>query len=1091
MKYFQKLVYLITLAALIFTTRVNSIQAQGPTAFPNCRLGVGGAFAPQVGGYDLAQLNTGMYLDWESKLNPVSQIGLPATIEYLQVVRIHQNKVGSTWHGNGPYVNPPSYSVAPSLSNIANRAANNPGSLWFIGNEIERRDWNNGDGTWGGQDEITPELYAKAFHEIRAVIKAADPTARIGTGSVIEPTPLRLKYLDRVWDSYYTQYGYSMGQDIDVWNIHAFLLREVKNSWGAEIPAGLNDTSGFLSGAGVPAVLSAHHNIANFKQFTEDMRAWMAAHGERNKPLINTEYGVLYKTLGTGQITPAQVSSYLTASFDYMLNTKNANTGYPADENRLVQGWVWYSLNDTNWNGTLFNPANKTLSSVGTTWKNYVADPAKPLASIPKPNLLALNPEAAPITVLPGSTTTATLRVDIANSGNTTTNTGNNLVIKFWDGAPGAPGSTVIATKTVNDLPGCGRFTSVQAQWSGLEAGNHTWYVQAVPIGGETQTSDNTAQSSVVVSLESSANLALVKDASAEAVTVGSALVYTTTVTNHGPDLASGVIFTDTLSSGATSGPAIPSQGSCTGTTTITCSLNNLASGAEATITRLVTPTAAGTLVNTGQVVSEVFDPNTPNNVVVKTTTVTAPSLQFSASSYTVNENNTPAVITVSRTGASSGPISVQYATSNGTAVAGSDYTTKTGALNWSAGDLAPKTFTISILNDAAVEADETVNLTLSSPTGGAVLGNPDTATLFILNDDVNSSTPANLAVVKTGSPNPVIVGHKLTYVITVTNHGPNPATGVKLTDVLPADVTFGSAVPSQGNPCTGSSTISCNLGNLGNGATAKVTVVVTPTKTGTLANTVSVTGNEIDPNSSNDIYTENTQVNEGGTIKVQKYQDSNANGQKNSGEPGLNGWSIILYTAQNQALTSGKTKTIGSDPGWVQFNSIPPGNYKVCEVLPAQGDWVNSDPANGSRCKAVTITASPGVKTLRLGNYQRNSLTIVKNAAITYDFDFTGTLGNFTLTSASLQASRQFSNLAPGSYTIAEKPASFPDPTWGLQSITCKDDKNKALAVNVNLDQYKAVIPLQSGQHITCTFHNHWNSAPAADHIYLPILLK
>ncbi|MBI3354962.1 MAG: hypothetical protein HY034_08775, partial [Nitrospirae bacterium] len=94
------------------------------------------------------------------------------------------------------------------------------------------------------------------------------------------------------------------------------------------------------------------------------------------------------------------------------------------------------------------------------------------------------------------------------------------------------------------------------------------------------------------------------------------------------------------------------------------------------------------------------------------------------------------ATISVTRTGSSVGAVAVNYATSNGTATSGSDYTSASGALNWADGDVATKTFTVSIINDILVEGDETINLTLSSPTNGAILGSQSTATLTILDDD-------------------------------------------------------------------------------------------------------------------------------------------------------------------------------------------------------------------------------------------------------------------------------------------------------------------------------------------------------------------
>jgi len=79
--------------------------------------------------------------------------------------------------------------------------------------------------------------------------------------------------------------------------------------------------------------------------------------------------------------------------------------------------------------------------------------------------------------------------------------------------------------------------------------------------------------------------------------------------------------------------------------------------------------------------------------------------------------------ITATRSGGSNGAAGVSYATSNGTAAAGSDYTDAGGTLSWTDGDAANKTFAVSITNDTAVEAGETFTVSLSSPTGGATLG--------------------------------------------------------------------------------------------------------------------------------------------------------------------------------------------------------------------------------------------------------------------------------------------------------------------------------------------------------------------------------
>jgi len=116
-------------------------------------------------------------------------------------------------------------------------------------------------------------------------------------------------------------------------------------------------------------------------------------------------------------------------------------------------------------------------------------------------------------------------------------------------------------------------------------------------------------------------------------------------------------------------------------------------------------------------------------------------ALQFSAATYTVGEAGVSATITVTRTGGSSGPVGVTYATTDGSATtAGSDYTAAAGTLSWLDTDVAAKTFSVPINNDGTDEPDETLSLTLSLPTGGAVLGGPGTAVLTITDDDAPAS---------------------------------------------------------------------------------------------------------------------------------------------------------------------------------------------------------------------------------------------------------------------------------------------------------------------------------------------------------------
>jgi len=113
-----------------------------------------------------------------------------------------------------------------------------------------------------------------------------------------------------------------------------------------------------------------------------------------------------------------------------------------------------------------------------------------------------------------------------------------------------------------------------------------------------------------------------------------------------------------------------------------------------------------------------------------------AGTLSFSAPTYTVSESGVTATITVTRSGGAGGAVGVTYATSNGSATAGADYAAATGTLSWGSGDTSAKTFTVTILDDTAVEGNETVTLTLSAATGGATIGGTNPATLTIQDDD-------------------------------------------------------------------------------------------------------------------------------------------------------------------------------------------------------------------------------------------------------------------------------------------------------------------------------------------------------------------
>jgi len=128
----------------------------------------------------------------------------------------------------------------------------------------------------------------------------------------------------------------------------------------------------------------------------------------------------------------------------------------------------------------------------------------------------------------------------------------------------------------------------------------------------------------------------------------------------------------------------------------------------------------------------------TQNTAVLTITDNDPASILFAVSNFSVDEGAGNAIITVTRGGDTSGAASVNFATSDGTAKAGSDYTAVNTTVNFLAGE-STSTVSIPIIDDTITEPAESVNLTLSSPTGAA-LGTRTTATLTIIDNDAGAS---------------------------------------------------------------------------------------------------------------------------------------------------------------------------------------------------------------------------------------------------------------------------------------------------------------------------------------------------------------
>jgi uncharacterized repeat protein (TIGR01451 family) len=143
---------------------------------------------------------------------------------------------------------------------------------------------------------------------------------------------------------------------------------------------------------------------------------------------------------------------------------------------------------------------------------------------------------------------------------------------------------------------------------------------------------------------------------------------------------------------------------------------------------------------------------------------------------------------------------------------------------------------------------------------------NDGTATIDIGIDEFTGAAVQNadLAISKTGAPNPVTEGNNITYTVTVSNNGPGDASSVSMVDTLANLLAYVSATPSQGSCSEASGVVTCSLGSIANGASATVTIVAgTPDvlEPTVVTNTATVSGAETDPDSANNTVTLDTTV--------------------------------------------------------------------------------------------------------------------------------------------------------------------------------------------------------------------------------------
>jgi uncharacterized repeat protein (TIGR01451 family) len=459
-----------------------------------------------------------------------------------------------------------------------------------------------------------------------------------------------------------------------------------------------------------------------------------------------------------------------------------------------------------------------------------------------------------------------------------------------WSCSTPAVNGTGVINCTDADIPagasGAATFTLVASVNAGTATGTQiTDTISASSDTNDPNLANNSATVQTIVAAATTANLAVTNVGSPNPVIAGNNITYTVTVTNNGPGTSANVTLSETQPTNTTFVSIAYASGttgwSCSGTA-YSCTIASFPVGSSTTFTvvaKVGSAVASGTVItDTASVSATTIDPNPSNNYATVTTIVATtgqadlgitktgtpnPVLAGDNITYTiVVTNNGPAT--------SSSVTMTDTLPANTTVVSITPPSTPTGwtcpaasggtqtCTNSSLGAGTTSTFTL-VLNVTSGTAPKTAitnsaAISSSSTTDPNSANNSASTTAYVA-----SPTQADVAILKTASPEPVDQGTNLTYTLQVTNNGPAVATGVTVTDVLPGEVTYSSvSIPASQGTCSYTSattTVSCTLDNMNVGALVIITINVnaaTFSSSTTSSNTATVTSTTVDPNSTN-----------------------------------------------------------------------------------------------------------------------------------------------------------------------------------------------------------------------------------------------
>jgi hypothetical protein len=208
----------------------------------------------------------------------------------------------------------------------------------------------------------------------------------------------------------------------------------------------------------------------------------MKDRGYRDSPLLISEYGILFYDGLVESKTAQDNIQFMQGSFDWMLEARDAEIGYPADDNRLVQRWAWFSLDHDDWEmgGALFDYETYQPFNIGSAYAEYTGDLS------PAVDLVAVDArQIGPVPYSPTHPVSVTLEVQVSNAGNVALE--EPTTVRFLD----AEGLPIAADQVISPpLDGCADVVTLEFLYPDLGPGAHPVRIMVDPENAISETDE-------------------------------------------------------------------------------------------------------------------------------------------------------------------------------------------------------------------------------------------------------------------------------------------------------------------------------------------------------------------------------------------------------------------------------------------------------------------------------------------------------------------------------------------------------------------------------------------------------------------------